>query len=477
MKMSLWKLIALLFSVLFSIGLLVMIRILPPHISSVPPESVIPTENLCGPLSLLEVCRLYGVEASVEELAALSKTEAHGTSLEGLFEASQKKSLQPIALHMTVDELVKRIGPAILHVNDNHFWVVQKIEGDDVYILDPPRKPYIISKNRLSKMWDGNALCFEKPLPNLSDMSVQEQQEFIYDMGTIPIQYKVAHTFPLYNPEKNFYKVSDIAGSCSCSTASLKVGTIIPPKQKKLVNMEVSLPGKSGLFEESMKIYINDSKKPRYILTIKGILRQPLQLSPSVLYIGKVAKTEIVQRQVALIIPEDQIVQITSIDVSTPAIAVKVINEKQKSGKIILNVTVFAASLKNVFGNVVDEKITIYTNAPDVQKLELPVQGMILDIISCIPDAVFFGAVSKGQSTSRQVKVLVRDPHLKLVSVQSRSQFISVDWKASTDSEKYEIIATLLSTAPSGTLKTTIDLLTEPPHTQPLQIPVYALVK
>ncbi len=439
-------------------------------------EPAIPSENLCGPLSLLEVCRLYGIEASVEELALLSEMERRGTSLQGLFEASRQKGLQPVPLRLTVDELAKRGSPAILHVNEDHFFVVKKIEGDNVYILDPPKKPYIIAKQRLSEMWEGAALCFERPLTNYSDASILGPEELVRDIGAIRLQDTVIQTFHIANLTNSPYTVSSIDSSCACSTASLQVGTIIPSKETKSVDMKVSLSEKSSRFEESMKIYVNDSEKPRYVLTLRGIVKQPLRLSPQVLYAGKIARTESVERQVSLIAGDDQTVRISSIETSTPAIVVKPVYREQNSDQITLGITVSAALLENSLSNILDEKITIYTDDPETPMLELPVQGMILDAISCVPNSIFFGVVPKGQSTSKTAEILVRTPNIKVVNAQSDSPLVHVDLKPSLNRAKYTITAMLRDTAPGGVLKTTVRFLTEP-QTHSLEIPVYALVK
>ncbi|MDE0186957.1 MAG: cysteine peptidase family C39 domain-containing protein [Candidatus Poribacteria bacterium] len=482
MQSILWKLSVVLLFV-FAMGVLILARFLPSNTGTITkasntaltPET--PTENLCGPLSLLEVCQLYRIEADVEELTVLSKTEARGTSLEGIFEASQRKGLQPVALHTTIDELAKRAGPVILHVNGNHFFVVEKIEGADVHILDPPKKPYIISKKRLSDMWEGTALCFEKPLPNSPDSLVSGVEELIYDIGTIQFQETVVEkTFHLTNFANVSYTVSNIDSSCLCSTTLLQIGTVIRSKETKLVDMRVSLSEKSSRFEESMKIYVNDSKEPRYILTIRGTVKLPLRLSPKILYAGKFARTETIERQATLIGLENQNVQITSIETSSPAIAVEPIYDGQNSNHVTLHIAVSGLLLENSESNTLDEMITIYTNIAEKPELELPVQGLILDAISCVPNTIFFGVIDKGQSTSKTAKILVRVPSTKLVNARSHSEWLHVDLKSLADQTKYEMTVTLLPATPSGALKTNVEIFAEP-HTQPLEIPVYAMVK
>ena len=211
-------------------------------------------------------------------------------------------------------------------------------------------------------------------------------------------------------------------------------------------------------------------------MTLRGVVKQPLRLSPQVLYADKIARTESVERQVSLVAREDQTVRISSIETSTPAIAVKPIYNEHDERQVTLHITVSTALMENSLSNILDEKITIYTDDPETPMLELPIQGMILDAVSCVPNSIFFGVVPKGQSTSKTAEILVRTPNIKVVNAQSDSPLVHVDLKPSLNRAKYAITAMLLDTAPSGVLKTTVRFLTEP-QTHSLEIPVYALVK
>lgn len=114
MRKNLWKLI-LGGVVAFSFAILILVRPFPTSVPKIPAEA--PTENLCGPLALVEVCRLYAIDTDVQELANLSELDTRGTSMAGLFEASKRKGLKPIALNITLDELAEKKSPAILHVH------------------------------------------------------------------------------------------------------------------------------------------------------------------------------------------------------------------------------------------------------------------------------------------------------------------------------------------------------------------------
>ncbi|MCX5698901.1 MAG: cysteine peptidase family C39 domain-containing protein, partial [Candidatus Omnitrophica bacterium] len=50
--------------------------------------------NRCGPDSLYQLCKLYGISSSPEEIAQLAGTTSEGTTALGLAQAAKKKGLE-----------------------------------------------------------------------------------------------------------------------------------------------------------------------------------------------------------------------------------------------------------------------------------------------------------------------------------------------------------------------------------------------
>ena len=66
------------------------------------------SDALCGPQSLLLVCRNLGVEANLDELAGFSGLDQRaGTTLLGLKKAAEAKGLHAVGMKISAEELAK----------------------------------------------------------------------------------------------------------------------------------------------------------------------------------------------------------------------------------------------------------------------------------------------------------------------------------------------------------------------------------
>src|SRR5687767_10710665 len=79
--------------------------------------------NRCGPIALFVVCRLYDVEATLDELSDLAGTHRDGTSIAGLVAAAKAKGIKAKAWHSSVGHLKRLGGPAIIDFPAGHFCV------------------------------------------------------------------------------------------------------------------------------------------------------------------------------------------------------------------------------------------------------------------------------------------------------------------------------------------------------------------
>lgn len=123
-------------------------------------------DKLCGPRSLKIVCQLLGIEANIEELARLSgMSEETGTTMLGLYLAAQCKGFKAIGMRTNIEELSKLKTPSIVHINGNHFFVVECFEEDKFRILNLPKEPYYLTKKELSQTWDGIVLIISRKPP------------------------------------------------------------------------------------------------------------------------------------------------------------------------------------------------------------------------------------------------------------------------------------------------------------------------
>lgn len=119
--------------------------------------------NRCGPVALYCVCKSYGVETTMDELAKLSGFDGRETSAAGLIKAAEAKGFQAEAYDSSLRHLTTLGGPAIIDYPQGHFCTFMGWEGIHARILDPPHESELISLRDLYRHWGRHVICFAKP--------------------------------------------------------------------------------------------------------------------------------------------------------------------------------------------------------------------------------------------------------------------------------------------------------------------------
>jgi len=115
----------------------------------------------CGPACLAMVANKYGKNYSLQYLRENSFLTKEGVSLLGISEAAKKIGLETLSAKLTTDTLIteKKILPCILHWNQNHFVVLQKITKNifsgnhSFHIADPAHGFIRLNNENFEKSW------------------------------------------------------------------------------------------------------------------------------------------------------------------------------------------------------------------------------------------------------------------------------------------------------------------------------------
>ncbi|MCC9138813.1 peptidase domain-containing ABC transporter [Pontibacter silvestris] len=105
------------------------------------------------------VASLHGKKYSLQYLREKCFLTKDGVSLLGISEAAKKIGFNPIATRLTLEELVSLAEPCILHWNQNHFVVLQKVKNQHVTnqrtfrIADPGFGYITIDEGSFKKSW------------------------------------------------------------------------------------------------------------------------------------------------------------------------------------------------------------------------------------------------------------------------------------------------------------------------------------
>ena len=184
----------------------------PPEIGQLPdaepiPETPTTDKNkllLCGPNSLLHLCRMLNVTSNLDELKKLSDFDPqNGTTMEGLKTAATYKGLAAKTI-VSSPELLKGDMvplPAIAHINTNHFVVFESVDNDGVDISDSVQEDNThLTWDELTEIWNGEILVFDiKKSAKQQPMPLAFSDTPVYNFGKILAGKKVKHTFNIKN--------------------------------------------------------------------------------------------------------------------------------------------------------------------------------------------------------------------------------------------------------------------------------------
>lgn len=94
---------------------------------SVAPASV---DSNCGPRALVLAAKRLGIDADVESLTKAAKTDASGTSLQGIIDAARSIGLVAVGQQVDRDALRSLPTPAVAWVDGDHFVAVLAAGSD-----------------------------------------------------------------------------------------------------------------------------------------------------------------------------------------------------------------------------------------------------------------------------------------------------------------------------------------------------------
>lgn len=429
----------------------------------------------CGPRSLLVICELLGVGTNLEELCRLSGMNETGTTMYGLYQAARQKGLGAIGMQMDMEELVKIESPGIAFVKGNHFLVVEKCVEDGIRVIDPPNTCYLITKEEFTKIWDGKILLVSR-LDKEKAQDIQSPDiifvEYNYDFGEVEQGEVVNHVYEFVNAGKKELNIQDVQTSCGC-TAALLLNKNIPPDGTGEVEVNLDTKGIRGRITKTITVHSNDLEEPKVLLSMTGIVKQDIVLSPTQIYFGDIKRGEKVSKKLQII---DEKLDVSRVDtIPSPYIMThitKVQNEKEKRFEIEV-----ALSPEIPLG-LMEGKLIVYTNSKKRPMIEIPIVVHVKGDIKITPSQIFFGFVKKVEKSERKIEITTNgEKELKIEKVENKLNFLTTQVLYKEEDKKYELTALLKSDIPVGTIKGSIGIHTNDPLQPVIDIPVYGMVR
>lgn len=134
--------------------------------SETPSEGVVVRQrgrSDCGAAALKMIFNHYGIDGTLEDLEAATRTGPDGTSLLALKHVAKQRGLPSQGLRLSVERLVGVSMPAIAHVHGSHFVVVRSATADRIVVDDPSIGRLRMNADAFNRSWDNVILTFSRP--------------------------------------------------------------------------------------------------------------------------------------------------------------------------------------------------------------------------------------------------------------------------------------------------------------------------
>ncbi|MER2372665.1 peptidase domain-containing ABC transporter [Photorhabdus laumondii] len=112
----------------------------------------------CGLACISMILCYYGCDTTLKELKGNNNFDFRGLRLKDLLEISENNKLNTNVYSLDVDEINLLKKPCILHWDMNHFVILEKVNKNKFFILDPEKGERILSINEISKHFTGVAI-------------------------------------------------------------------------------------------------------------------------------------------------------------------------------------------------------------------------------------------------------------------------------------------------------------------------------
>lgn len=440
-----------------------------------------PDDRMCGPKCLLAVCQKLGVGASIEELSGLcGYREGSGVSMLGLEQGAKAKGLQCVAMKMSIEELAGLRMPAIAHLWNNHFIVVERVDPDGVYVDDPPGEGEKQSKERFQNDFSGfvlfvakDAALLPKPQQNGPDLMFDDYR---WDFGTLNEGDEAEHSFKCRNAGNAKLLISKIDTSCGDCVVVASALQALESGAAGEIRAAVVTAGQRRQVSKEVYVHSNDPASPVVHLAVTGYVR-PAQLvfSPAQVAFCTLRRTGTAVREVLVPVYEKDDFQVASVSSDSRFISASLERSQYKE------LPGYLIKLKLLPGAPIGQlrsKITINSNHPKQPSAEIPVTATVCGNVDLDRGSFFLGVLKKGQArdTAVTVSTVSKDP-LNVANVDSPLSYLTVDVKPRTEGKEYVLTATIKSDAPVGSIKGDVVVHTNDPDQPEIKIPVYAYVE
>lgn len=135
------------------------------------------SQSECGITSLSMIFSYYGYEGALNELRSDVHGSRYGVSMLSLKKIGETYNFTVNALKVSLTHIETINEPLILFWEHNHFLILEKIKGNQYYIVDPSLGKYTLTKDDIEEKYSGYALLL-KPNKNFKPQKKKKNKNF-----------------------------------------------------------------------------------------------------------------------------------------------------------------------------------------------------------------------------------------------------------------------------------------------------------
>ena len=293
----------------------------------------------------------------------------------------------------------------------------------------------------------------------------------LFDFGTATEAMMVNHVFKLKNVGKGRLVISHVKTSCGCTAAKPTQNTLAPGEETE-ISVGFDTHFQKGHQVRTITAFTNDPNTPEAIMTMQGTVKQQVSATPADVAFGKVKQGTEVTKEVVindLTLRKDPFT-VTDINNSNPAIKVEKTNRTDGKPGVMLKITVTKAMQAGAF----DDTVKMTTSRIPLQ---VSVFGQVTGDLSVAPAQVSFGIVPHGQEATRMVKLTNEGGKpVKVLGITSSAIPVSASAEPIDGSKDYRITVQLHRGTPDGQVRGQLEIKTDDPEQQVLNVPFYGIV-
>lgn len=293
----------------------------------------------------------------------------------------------------------------------------------------------------------------------------------LYDFGTATEATMVNHTFKIKNVGQGRLVISHVKTSCGCTAATPSKNTLAPGEEAE-ISVGFDTHFQKGHQVRTITASTNDPGTPEAIMTIQGIVKQEVAATPSDVAFGKVKQGTEVTREVIVSDLTQRKDPFTVGDISNSNPAIKVEKTSRPDGKpgVLLKITLTKSMPVGTF----DDTVKLITSRIP---LNVDVFGEVTGDLSIAPAQVSFGIVPHGAEATRMVKLTNEGGKpIKVLGITSTAVPVSASAEPIDGSKDYKIVVQLHRGTPDGQIRGQLQIKTDDPEQQVLNVPFYGIV-